>query len=131
MNNQKYDREYLVRRVAEMRIKGKSTRFLLEFLQDKVGMGQTTAYEILKDAQKVFIELQSSKLEGALEEALSLLEELYEDTSDKKLRLDILKETNKLKGIYAAQRVEHTGSLNIAGIDIQIMGITNSNEVKD
>jgi fructosamine-3-kinase len=109
-----------------MRIKGKSTYTIIEFLKDKVGMGQTTAYEVMRDAQKLFVEIQKDKLEGAFEESISQLEELYESTSDKKLRLSIVQEMNKMKGLYAAQRVEHSGQVGFTGIDIQI--VTNDDK---
>ena len=119
--NKKYDREFLVNKVAMMRIKGKSTYNIVEFLKDDIGMGQTTAYEIMRDAQKLFIDIQKEKIEGAFEESVSQLEELYDSTSDKKLRLSILQEVNKLKGLYAAQKIEHSGQVGITGIDVQII----------
>lgn len=126
MRGPTYDRDFLVNKVAMMRIKGKSTYTIIEFLKDKVGMGQTTAYEVMRDAQKLFVELQRDKLEGAFEESISQLEELYESTSDKKLRLSIVQEMNKMKGLYAAQRVEHSGQVGFTGIDIQI--VTNDDK---
>jgi fructosamine-3-kinase len=126
MRGPTYDRDFLVNKVAMMRIKGKSTYTIIEFLKDKVGMGQTTAYEVMRDAQKLFVELQKEKLEGAFEESISQLEELYESTSDKKLRLSIVQEMNKMKGLYAAQRVEHSGQVGFTGIDIQI--VTNDDK---
>lgn len=128
--NKKYDREFLVNKVAMMRMKGKSTYNIVEFLKDDIGMGQTTAYEILRDAQKVFVEIQKQKLEGAFEEALSQLEELYDSTSDKKLRLSVIQEISKMKGLYAAQKVEHTGKIEITGIDI-VDAIKKEEENKD
>lgn len=128
--NKKYDREFLVNKVAMMRMKGKSTYNIVEFLKDDIGMGQTTAYEILRDAQKVFIDIQKQKLEGAFEEALSQLEELYDSTSDKKLRLNVIQEISKMKGLYAAQKVEHTGKIEITGIDI-VDAIKKEEENKD
>ena len=119
--NKKYDREFLVNKVAMMRIKGKSTYNIVEFLKEDIGMGQTTAYEIMRDAQKLFIDIQKEKIEGAFEESVSQLEELYDSTSDKKLRLSILQEVNKLKGLYAAQKIEHSGQVGITGIDVQII----------
>lgn len=126
MRGPTYDRDFLVNKVAMMRIKGKSTYTIIEFLKDSVGMGQTTAYEVMRDAQKLFVELQRDKLEGAFEESISQLEELYESTSDKKLRLSIVQEMNKMKGLYAAQRVEHSGQVGFTGIDIQI--VTNDDK---
>ena len=124
--NKKYDREFLVNKVTMMRIKGKSTYNIIEFLKDQIGMGQTTAYEVMRDAQKLFVELQKEKLQGAFEESISQLEELYESTPDKKLRLNIVQEINKMKGLYAVQKVEHSGQVGFTGIDIQI--ITNNDK---
>ena len=131
--NKKYDREFLVNKVAMMRIKGKSTYNIIEFLKDSVGMGQTTAYEVTRDPQKMFVNIQKEKIEGAFEESVSQLEELYESTSDKRLRLNISQEISKLKGLYAAQKIEHSGQVGFTGIDIQIVtnedkGLTQSNE---
>lgn len=131
MRGPKYDREFLVNKVAMMRIKGKSTYNILEFLKDDLGLAQTTAYEILRDAQKVFVEIQKQKLEGAFEESISQLEELYDSTSDKRLRLQIMQEINKMKGLYAAQKVEHSGQVGFTGIDIQIIGNNGTQSGED
>jgi len=110
-----------------MRIKGKSTYFILEFLQNEIKMGQTTAYEVLRDAQKVISEMQLTEIETAFSEAVAQLEELYEDTSDKKLRLEIRKEISKMRGLYAAQEIKHSGEIGIQGIDIKI--ITSKDDI--
>jgi hypothetical protein len=127
MRGKTYDRDYLVKKIAMMRIKGKSTYFILEFLQNEVKMGQTTAYEVLRDAQKVINEMQLTEIETAFNEAVAQLEELYEDTSDKKLRLEIRKEISKMRGLYAAQEIKHSGEIGIQGIDIKI--ITNKDDI--
>ena len=127
MRGKTYDRDYLVKKIAMMRIKGKSTYFILEFLQNEVKMGQTTAYEVLRDAQKVINEMQITEIETAFNEAVAQLEELYEDTSDKKLRLEIRKEISKMRGLYAAQEIKHSGEIGIQGIDIKI--ITNKDDI--
>jgi hypothetical protein len=99
-----------------MRIKGKSTRFLIEFLIDEVGTGQTTAYEILRDAQKVVTEMQERHIEDAYSDAIARLEELYETSSDKKTKLQIQQELNKLQGLYKPNKVDVTTN----GKDLQI-----------
>ena len=127
MRGPTYDRDYLVKKIAMMRIKGKSTYFILEFLQNEVKMGQTTAYEVLRDAQKVINEMQLTEIETAFNEAIAQLEELYESTSDKKLRLEIRKEISKMRGLYAAQEIKHSGEIGIQGIDIKI--ITSKDDI--
>ncbi len=103
----KYDREYLVSKIAMMRIKGKSTHTILEFLMETVGMSRKIAYEVLQDAQKYIMEQVNEDMKVAFAEAISKLEELYESGTDK-VRLDVIKEMNKLRGLYAAQKVDIT-----------------------
>ena len=134
MRGPTYDRDFLVKKIAMMRIKGKSTYFILDFLQTDIKMGQTTAYEILREAQKVINDMQLTEIESAFSEAVAQLEELYESTSDKKLRLEIRKEISKMRGLYAAQEVKHSGQLAFTGIDIKIVtneekGSTQSNDI--
>jgi len=100
-----YDREFLVGKVCMMRIKGKSTYFILDFLMEKVGMSRKIAYEVIGDAQKLIIENQKAEIETAFAESIARLEELYEN-ADGKLRLEIQKEINKLRGLYSADKLD-------------------------
>ena len=105
----KYDREYLVAKIAMMRIKGKSTHSILEFLMETVGMSRKIAYDVLGDAQKYIMEQTNEDTKVAFAEVIHRLEELYEGGNDK-VRLDVLKEMNKLRGLYAAQKVDITSA---------------------
>lgn len=106
-NKKKYDREYLVAKIAMMRIKGKSTHTILEFLMEQIGMSRKIAYEILQSAQNYIMEQTNEDTKVAFAEAIHRLETLYED-SDGKLKLEVQKELNKLRGLYAAQKVDIT-----------------------
>jgi hypothetical protein len=106
-NKKKYDREYLVAKIAMMRIKGKSTHTILEFLMETVGMSRKIAYEVLQDAQKYIMEQTNEDTKVAFAEAISRLEELYESGNDK-IKLDVIKEINKLRGLYATQKIDIT-----------------------
>ena len=106
-NKKKYDREYLVAKIAMMRIRGKSTHTILEFLMEQIGMSRKIAYEILQSAQEYIMEQTNEDTKIAFGEAIQRLEELYENGSDK-VRLDVIKEINKLRGLYAAQKVDIT-----------------------
>ncbi len=101
----KYDREYLVAKIAMMRIKGKSTHTILEFLMESVGMSRKIAYDVLQDAQKYIMQQTSEDIKVALAESIHRLEEIYEGGNDK-VRLDVIKELNKLRGLYAAEKVD-------------------------
>lgn len=102
-----YDREYLVAKIAMMRIKGKSTHTILEFLMEQVGMSRKIAYEVVGDAQKYIMEQTNEDTKLAFADAISRLEQLYENGTDK-IRLDALKEINKLRGLYAADKIDIT-----------------------
>lgn len=103
----KYDRELLVSKVAMMRIKGSSTQTILDFLMEKIGMSRKIAYEVLKDAQLYVMEQTNEDVKSAFAEAIQRLEILYEDGNDK-LKLEVQKEINKLRGLYAADKVDIT-----------------------
>jgi hypothetical protein len=49
-----------------------------------------------------------------------------DSVSDKKTWLQYRAELNKLQGLYAAQKIEHSGQVGFSGIDIQI--ITNDDK---
>lgn len=103
----KYDREFLVAKVAMMRIKNKSTHTILEFLMEKVGMSRKIAYEVLGDAQKYIMEQTNRDTQVALAEAINRLEGLIEN-GDNKMVLEAQKELNKLLGLHAASKIDLT-----------------------
>lgn len=100
-----YDREFLVAKIAMMRIKGKSTHTILEFLMEQVGMSRKIAYEVLQDAQKYIMQQTNEDTKMAFADAIQRLEILYEE-GDAKIKLDVIKEMNKLRGLYAAQKID-------------------------
>ncbi len=125
----KYDREYLVAKIAMMRIKGKSTHTILEFLMETVGMSRKIAYDVLQDAQKYIMEQTNEDTKVALAEAIHRLEELYENGNDK-VRLDVLKEMNKLRGLYAAQKVDIT-SAGEAITEIKLIQVNKKEDLNE
>jgi hypothetical protein len=116
MRGPTYDREFLANKIAMMRIKGKSTRFLIDFLTEEVKMGQTTAYEVLRESQKIVTQMQERHIEDAYADSIARLDELYEQTPDKRVRLQIQQELNKLQGLYKPNKVDVTTN----GKDLQI-----------
>lgn len=128
MANKKYDREFLVAKVAMMRIKGKSTHFILDFLMQEVKMSRKIAYEILLSAQNYIMEQTNEDTKVAFAEAIHRLEQLYE-SGDTKIRLDVLKEMNKLRGLYAAQKVDIT-SEGKAITEIKLIQVNKKDELK-
>ena len=128
MRGKTFDRELLVSKIAMMRIEGKSTHFILEFLRDSIKMGQTTAYEVLREAQDFIVKMTNQDLEKAYSEAIQQIERKMDSVSDKKIWLQYRAELNKLQGLYAAQKVEHSGQVGFTGVDIQIITSQNGTQ---
>ncbi len=125
--NKKYDREFLVTKVAMMRIKGKSTHTLLEFLMGQIGMSRKIAYEVLTDAQKYIMDITDKDVNKAFTNAIQRLEELYENGTNKE-RLETQKEINKLMGLYAADKVDITSGGN-AITEIKLIQILKKDDI--
>ncbi len=125
--NKKYDREFLVTKVAMMRIKGKSTHTLLDFLMVQIGMSRKIAYEVLTDAQKYIMDITDKDVNKAFTNAIQRLEELYEVGTNKE-RLETQKEINKLMGLYAADKVDITSGGN-AITEIKLIQILKKDDI--
>jgi hypothetical protein len=124
----KYDREFLVAKIAMMRIKGKSTHTILDFLMQQVGMSRKIAYEILGDAQKYIMEQTNEDTKIAFAEAIHRLETIYEEGNEK-IKLEALKEINKLRGLYSAEKIDVTsGGKTIENININIINKKEDSE---
>ena len=121
MRGKTFDRELLVSKIAMMRIEGKSTHFIMDFLREDIKMGQTTAYEVLKEAQQFIVDMTNKDLEKAYTESIQQIERKMDSVSDKKTWLQYRAELNKLQGLYAAQKIEHSGQVGFTGLDIQII----------
>lgn len=130
MRGKTFDREYLVSQIAMLRIEGKSTHFILDFLKTDMKMGQTTAYEVLKDAQDYIMKMTNEDFSKAYAEAIQQIERKMDAVKDNKVWLQYRAELNKLRGLYAAQKIEHSGQVQISGVDIQIISGTESSEQK-
>jgi len=106
-NRSKYDYELLVARLARMRIEGSSTLTVIRFLQDELGYKQKPAYEVLKSVHQWVKEHMIESNREVWEDTIARLENLYE-TGDNKIKMDVIKELNKLRGLYATQKIDLT-----------------------
>jgi hypothetical protein len=129
-SGKKFDREFFINKVALMRIKGKSTYSILEFLQS-VPMSRKVAYEVLKEAQTLIVEQQKKDLDDAIADSLAKLEDLYMTADNNKTKLDALKEYNKLKGMYV-ERIDLTsGGDKLQTIKFEIVTKKQDGENED
>jgi protein-disulfide isomerase-like protein with CxxC motif len=94
---------------------------------EEVGMSRKIAYEVLQDAQKYIMEQTNKDTKVAFSEAIQRLEILYED-GDNKTKLDVLKELNKLRGLYATQKIDIT-SAGEAITEIRLVQIKSKDDL--
>jgi hypothetical protein len=94
---------------------------------EEVGMSRKIAYEVLQDAQKYIMEQTNEDTKVAFAEAINRLEILYED-GDNKTKLDVLKELNKLRGLYATQKIDIT-SAGEAITEIRLVQVNKRDEI--
>jgi hypothetical protein len=113
-----FDRAVLIPKIAMLRIESKSTYFILNFLENDIGMGRTTAYEILREAQEYILQMAQTDVNKAYEEAIQQIERKM-DGCDKKMWLEYRKELNKLQALYRAQKLDVTsGGEKLEGFKI-------------
>ena len=104
-----FDRDQIIMALVKMRIeKMATTKTMLDFLMIDLGYAQTYSYELIKEAKKKIIEIFSEEHNESFETYKARLEEIIESTKNEKLRLEAIKEMNKLLGLYKPQKVDIT-----------------------
>jgi len=118
----KYKREEIIRALIKMKLEECASQYtMLNFLKDNFDYKQSYAYELLREADAKIAEIYKEYNKNSIELAIASLEEQFEVArkhKDRKLMLEITKEINKIKGIYAAQKVEHSGAVQINTIKL-------------
>ena len=120
-----WKKEDIINAIIVMRTeKMATTKTILDFLMNQIGYGQTYSYELIKESRDKIIEIYDSNNHSRVEEAMGQMEAMLEEShkrKDYKLSYNIRQELNKLQGLYAAQKIEHSGQVGITGIDVQII----------
>ena len=120
-----WKKEDIINSIIVMRTeKMATTKTILDFLMNQIGYGQTYSYELIKESRDKIIEIYDSNNHSRVEEAMGQMEAMLEEShkrKDYKLSYNIRQELNKLQGLYAAQKIEHSGQVGITGIDVQII----------
>jgi len=128
-----YKKEDIIDSIVKMRINEMaSTRTIIkDYLQDKLGYGQTYAYELYKEARILIKEYYKSDNIASTEEAIGQLEQMAETAKGEKnykLAFEIRKELNKIVGAYADIKVDVTGELNH---NVTVIKLRNVNGTRD
>jgi len=120
-----WKKEDIINAIISMRTeKMATTKTILDFLMDDIGYGQTYSYQLIKESREKIIEIYDANNVSKVEEAMAQLETMLQRSyqkSDYKLSYNIRQELNKLQGLYAAQKIEHSGQVGFTGLDIQII----------
>jgi hypothetical protein len=75
--------------------------------------------------------MQEKKIEDAYADALARLEDLYEESNDKKTKLNIQQELNKLQGLYKPNRVDVTSNGKDLNFNELVIKIVDSKSDED
>jgi len=116
-----FNRNDVIDSIIKMRIEKGMTRLsILEFLKNDLGMSQSYAYEMMREASKEFDERAIQNFGEDLKEDIERFERLYEINllnKNMKESRENLKEISKLKGHYT-ERVEIKGDISLTAPDI-------------
>lgn len=109
----KHKKRDILDAIIKLRIEGgKSTKWIVdEYLMRDLGYKISYSYDLLKEARDEIVKIYDKQNEALANEALGQLEAMYQvaiGTGERKLALEILKEKNKLTGVYAAEKVDLT-----------------------
>lgn len=106
------DRDVLINGLVKMVTIDKATnRTLLNFLMNDIGYETTAAYDAMKEARAQIANIYKENLLEYVNKRVSQLEEEIEilyQKKDRKLALEYVKELNKMLGVYAPEKHEHT-----------------------
>lgn len=118
----KGDKDMIINALIKMRVeKFASKKTMLEFLMGQLKYGQTFAYELINEANQKIVEMFKEEHEQSFANAVARLEEIIETTTDRKMRMEAIREMNKLLGIARPQRIDVTTNgkdLNTISIEI-------------
>jgi hypothetical protein len=130
--SKKWDREIVIDKIMTLRIKGYSTKSIIDLLRDEFGYKQSQSYTIFRDAQARIKEMYEKEHGEAFAEAVSQLEKVIEKAekdNNQKMKLESIKELNKLLGLHRPQRLDITSDgKSITDINITIIDGSKSNE---
>jgi hypothetical protein len=114
MSGSKLNRPEVVMALVKMRIeKFATTKTMLDFLAGPpFNYKHSFSYELIREAKRKIIEIYKEECDEEFETYRARLEEMVETTRNERIRLEAIKELNKLTGSYRPQRVDVTSNGN-------------------
>mgnify|MGYP003451565108 CR=1 FL=1 len=117
------DKDKVLRQLADLRYKkGWSRQALVDMLKDKYKIGDTRAYELIKEMMVQCADSYNKLNQNALADSVSFMEEMRQKAlsqDNEKLALEWSKELNKVNQLYV-DRLKLEGEVKIQGIEITI-----------
>jgi hypothetical protein len=103
------DKEQIILQLIQMRIvQMATTKTLLDYLMIELKYATTYSYELINESKKRIGEIFKEEHQDSYETAKARLEQMIEKTESEKIRIDAIKELNKLLGIYKPVKVDVT-----------------------
>ena len=103
------DKEQIILQLIQMRIVQRATtKTLLYYLMIELKYATTYSYELINESKKRIGEIFKEEHQDSYETAKARLEQMIEKTESEKIRIDAIKELNKLLGIYKPVKVDVT-----------------------
>ena len=96
----KYKKIDLINKIVEMSCSGISQPQILIWLQTEGECSISFCYDLLREAKPIILDVLKDLSKDRLETTIRELEQMKVETGDKKLKLDIQKEINKISGLY-------------------------------
>lgn len=113
-----YTTKELVNAIVKMRLENSaSIRSVFKFLQEDLGYSQASSYNYWNEAQEIISKYYEDSNKNAAQENIGQLEEQMEiakSNGDHSHWLNLRKEYNKCVGLYAAEKVDHSGDLSLS-----------------
>jgi len=107
--SKKIDKEQIILQLVQMRIvQMATTKTMLEYLMVELKYHTTYSYELINESKRRIGEIFKEEHQDSYETAKARLEQIIEKTESEKIRIDALKEMNKLLGIYKAIKIDVT-----------------------
>jgi len=111
-----FKKEQIINAIIDMRLnKSASNKFIVDFLINDIKLSQTQAYVYLKEAKNEIAKIYKDLNIAAVEEAVYQIEEMMQwakTNKNFKLWMQLRVELNKIKGVYAAEKIDIKGDLN-------------------
>jgi len=126
--NPKYKKQDLINKIVDFSCNGILQAAIIEWLKTEGECKIDYCYLLLKEAKPLINDVLKDLSKDRLEKTITDLERMLYETPDRKLRLEIQKEINKISGLHnQTQKVDVTSKGN-AITEIKLIQVTRENK---